>query len=95
MGDAREVTKSHAAEIMYGRISDPYGDFSPLLLALLPEDNEHLTDLKWNKAAVLQKQVQALIAADDRDVFGGALELVADSRLVFRVFGHQHLFQVR
>ena len=90
-GAARELNESHANEIMYGRVSDPYGDFSPLLLTILKDDNP---TLEWKYPKKLKKHVTSLLQEESVEILGGVEEKVVNSTLVFRVFGHQHLFQV-
>ena len=90
-GRARPLDGEHVAEIKYGRMSDPYGDFSPLMLTLLPEDNPGMD----NSLSVeqIKQRIRPMLLHKLVDVFDGAEETVVLETLNFRVFGHQHLFQ--
>ena len=90
-GAARTLKDSHANEIKFGWVSDPYGDFSPLLLTLLQEDNPQLA---WDDEQKLKKQLTKQLQVNTVELLGGAEEKVASADLKFTVFGHQHLFQV-
>ena len=91
-GAARELNESHSNEIMYGRVSDPYGDFSPLLLTVLQEDNP---SLDWSNDKKLRKQLTKMLQQESIEIMGGVEEKIVCKTLIFRVFGHQHLFQVK
>ena len=91
-GAARDLKETHSNEIKFGRVSDPYGDFSPLLLTLTQEHNPNLL---WGNEKKLRKQVLRMMKSHTVELMGGAEEAVADPDLKFTVFGHQHLFQVK
>jgi hypothetical protein len=90
-GAARDLKLDHANEIKFGRVSDPYGDFSPLLLTLFPKDNPQLP---WNDEKKLKRDLIKKLQFQTVEIMGGAEEKVASVDLKFTVFGHQHLFQV-
>jgi uncharacterized protein (DUF2235 family) len=92
-GAAREINPSHANEIKFSRIGDPFADFSPLLVTVLQEDNLHLD---WSRSkADIKSHISELMQDETVELLGGVEEKAANKKLTFRVFGHQHLFQVR
>ena len=90
-GAARETDPDHVEDIKWERVEDPYGDFSPLLLTLLPEDNP---DLDFSNITKLKDDIlPSLLKQEAKELFGGSQEMIASTKLNFRVFGHQHKFE--
>ena len=89
-GAARIISDAHKNRIKFQRVSDPYGDFSPLIVTLLPEDNPSLDFTDIEK---LRNVLPRLLQHEVATLFGGSEERVAKKSLSFRVFGHQHLYQ--
>ena len=89
-GQARIFKDNHANELKFGRVSDPYGDFSPLLLTLLKEDNSQLA---WDDEKNLKKQLTKQLQLKTVEILGGAEEKVASSDLQLSLCGHRMGYQ--